>query len=108
MIIQFAASPYTSESQLLGTNCATALLTNHYFASAGISKGIIANRAMISVEQGNARFKLNGSAPATLCGHLLADGNYLVLDDVSQMKNLQIFNEGATASSYVHVSYFVG
>ena len=108
MIIQFAAVPYSSESQLLGTACATALLTANYLPTTGLAKNIIATRALISVEKGNARYKMNGSAPATACGHIFADGNYLILDDVAQMKNFQIFNEGATASSYVHVTYFMG
>lgn len=104
MIIQFSANPYTSESQLLGTACATALATAAYFPSTGLA----ANRALISVSAGDTRFKLNSSAPATACGHIFADGNYVILDDVAQMQKFRIFCMGATASAYMHVTYFMG
>ena len=111
MIIQAFAVAFTSENHLLGTACSTSLATANYFVGTALSatfRGQLANRAMISVEKGNARFKLNASAVATACGHILADGNYLILDDFNQMQGLRIFNEGATATTYVHITYFMG
>ena len=106
-IINMAAQPYTSESFMVGTASVVALTKGLFAPSSGVCRSY-ADRAMVSVEAGNARFKMNGSSPATACGHLLADGNYLILDDPSQMRNLKIYNEGATASAYVHVTYFGG
>ena len=80
------------------------MLTARYFPSSGLA----ASRALISVELGNARFKMNGSAPATSCGHIFAAGNYLILDDVAQMQKFQVYNEGAIATTYMHVTYFMG
>lgn len=111
MIIQAYAVPYTNEAALLGTGCAFALATGNYAVATTttiIYHGQRANRALISVDKANARFKLQSSAPATACGHLFADGNYLILDDVAQMQGFRLFNEGATASCYVHVTYFAG
>ena len=108
MIIQFAAVPYTSESWVLGTGCATTLATANYLPTTGVAKNLPADRAMISLEAANARFRLVSASPATACGHIFLANDYLLLDDVAQMKGLSIFNEGATATAYVHVTYFMG
>ncbi len=111
-IINMAAQPYTSEYFLIGTGCAVALTTGLYAPSSGVCRSY-ADRAFISIDlrapkSGDCRYKMNGSAPATACGHSVLAGDYLILDDPSQMKNLQIFNEGNTATAYVHVTYFGG
>lgn len=111
MILQGYAVPFTNEAALLGTGCAFALATGNYAVSSSttiIYQGQKANRALISISGANARFKLQSSAPATACGHIFADGNYLILDDAAQMQGFRLFNEGATASCYVHVTYFAG
>lgn len=108
MIIQFSAVPYTSEYFLASTGSVYALTTGCYFPQAGIGRNMAANRAAISVENANMRYKMNGSAPATSCGHLLVDGSYMTLDDVSQMINLRMMNESGIATAYIHITYFEG
>lgn len=110
-IINMAAQPYTSENILLGTGCAWSLTTGLFAPSSGVCQSY-ADRALVSldaqIKTGNARFKMNGSTPATSCGHFFGAGDYLVLDDPSQMKNIVFFNEGNTATVYIHVTYFGG
>lgn len=108
MIIQISAVPYTSEYFLASTGSLYALTTGCYFPTAGIANHMQANMAYVSVENANIRFKINGSAPATACGHLILDGNYIIMDDVSQMKNFSMMNEAGSATAYVHVTYFEG
>ena len=108
MNITFASVPYTSESWVLGTACATALATANYFPQTGIARGQVAESMYLSLEGANIRFKLNGSAPATSCGHILLAGESATFEDVALIKNFQCLNEGGTATAYVHITYFGG
>lgn len=109
MIIQLAAQPYTSENFTVATGSTVTLTTGLYFPSSGVCRSM-ANRAFISMEKGSIRYKMNGDAPATGCGHLFVAGDYLVLDDVAQMQGLKMKNEGQTAASTarIYVTYFGG
>lgn len=107
-LIEFAAVPYTAEYFLATTSVVFALTTGNYFPSTGVCRSSMADRAFISVETANMRYKINGSAPATACGHLLVAGDYLVLDDPAQIANFQMLNEAGTATAYVYVTYFGG
>ena len=107
-IIQCYLVPYTSEYAKIGTAQTMALSTALYAPQTGYARGQLANQAFISVEFGNVRYRLLNTAPATACGHVLAALDYLSLDDVNQMQNIRFFNEGATATAYVHVTYFAG
>jgi len=108
MNITFAAIPYTSESFLVATACAKALATANYFPQTGVARGFIAQDIYLSLEGANLRYKINGSAPATTCGHLWVAGDGLQFGDAAIAQNLQLLNEGGVATAYVHVTYFGG
>ena len=108
MNITFASVPYTSESWVLGTACATALATANYFPQTGAAGRLGANGAFISLEGANLRYKMNGSAPATSCGHLFLANGSISFDDVSILRNLRVLNEAGSATAYVHITYFGG
>lgn len=106
-IINMAAQPYTSEYFQASTASLYVLTTGLYAPSSGICRSY-ADRALISLETANIYYKMNGSAPATGCGHLFIPGDYLVLDDPAQMINFKFMNAEGTATAYVHVTYFGG
>ena len=108
MNITFASIPYTSESWTLGTACATSLATANYFPQTGVARGFIAQDIYLSLEGANIRYKMNGSAPATSCGHLWVAGDSIQFGDAAIAKNLQFLNEGGSATAYVHITYFGG
>jgi hypothetical protein len=108
MNITFAAIPYTSESWVLGTACATALATANYFPQTGVARGFVAQDIYLTLEGANIRYKMNGSAPATSCGHLWLAGGSLQFVDVAIARNMQMLNEAGSATAYVHVTYFGG
>ena len=66
-IIKMAAQPYTSEYFQAGTGSLCALTTGLYFPSSGVCRGP-ADQALISLENADVRYKLNGSSPAASCG----------------------------------------
>lgn len=109
MILEFSAVPYTSEYFLAGTGSLCALTTANYFPSVGLGRNMAATRAFLSLDPAaNVRFKMNGSAPAANCGHIFAGGDYITLDDISQIKNFQFMPASASATAYLHVTYFEG
>ena len=108
MILTYFNVPYTSEFQLLGTGCATSLLTANYAPTTGVARGQRANGIFLTLENTDLRYNLNGSAPATSCGHILAVGDSMALEGVEAIQNLKILNEGGTASTYIQVTYFAG
>ncbi|MDC1444456.1 hypothetical protein N8192_00300 [bacterium] len=108
MNITFASVPYTSESWLLGTACATALATANYFPQSGVEAHQVAQSVFLTLENANLRYKMNGSAPATSCGHIWIAGDSLQFEDVAIARNLQLLNESGLATAYVHITYFGG
>lgn len=106
-IINLAAQPFTAEYFQASTGSLYALSTGNYFPQTGVSKGNMADRALISIETSTIYWKVNGSSPATACGHFLIAGDFLELDDPAQMLNFKFMNNG-TATAYVHVTYFGG
>lgn len=112
MIINFAAQPYTSEYFEAQTGVVTAFATANYLPTTGVCRSHFAAYAFMSLgnvtQTGNLRFKMNGSSPATNCGHIMVSGDYLVLDDPSQLRNFKFMNEGNTATAYVHATFFGG
>jgi|WetSurMetagenome_2_1015567.scaffolds.fasta_scaffold205517_2 hypothetical protein len=108
MIIRYFAVPTTSEYKLIGTACSEALTTSNYFMSTGYARGQQANEVVVSLEGANLRYKINGSAPATNCGHLFLAGSYLEFGDVAVMQKFKVLNEVGTATAYLHATYLYG
>ena len=108
MNITFASIPYTAESWTVATACAHALSTGNYFPSTGVSRGFIAQDIFLTLEGANLRFKINGSAPATSCGHIWLAGVPIQFGDAAIAQNFQVLNEQGTATAYVHITYFGG
>jgi hypothetical protein len=105
-IIRFYNVPTTSEYFLVGTACSVALTTGNYFMQTGYARGQGANGAFLNLENANLRYKINGSSPATNCGHLFVAGDYLSFEDVSMLYNFQALNASDVATAYLHVTYF--
>lgn len=108
MIIRFFNVPATSEYLTIGTSQTGHLTTGNYFMTTGYARGQGANGAFLTLENANLRFKVNGSAPATACGHIWNAGDAISFEDVTMLRNLQLLNEGAVATAYVQVTYFFG
>ncbi len=103
------AVPYTSEYAQIGTAQTFMLSTGCYAPTTGMFRGQQAEQAFLSLENAQLRYKLNGSAPATNCGHLFLAGDYMVLDHVEQLQNLKFLKEAeASGTAYLHITYFAG
>jgi hypothetical protein len=107
-IIRFYNVPATSEYFAIGTACSEALTTANYYMSTGYVRGQGAQSVFGTLEGADLRFKINGSAPATSCGHIWYKGDSIFFDDLGILQNLQLLNEAALATAYVHFTYFYG
>jgi hypothetical protein len=69
-----------------------------------LTEGVYQNntRALITVEVGSVRFRLDGTAPTTSVGHLLSTGDQLVLDSADQIQKVQFISAagGTLGCSY--------
>lgn len=60
----------------------------------GVARGVFC-----TLESGQIRFTLDGTAPTTLIGHLLEIGQSLTLENVGDLKNFKAIRTGAVSGS---------
>jgi hypothetical protein len=63
-----------------------------------------AKLCLITVEDANIRFRIDGTAPTTAVGHLIAPGSALELQSITQIKNIKMI--AATTDATIQVTYF--
>ena len=88
-------STATADEQLTVTNAVKSLTAATYGA---------ATRAFITVEVADIRFRLTGGNPSATLGHLLKNGESLVLTSASDIKNFKAFRD-ASADATIYVTY---
>jgi hypothetical protein len=67
--------------------------------------GNIASRALISAENGDFRYKVDGNSPSATEGHLVAAGDIIELGDAVLIQNFKAIRTG-TISGKISVTYF--
>ena len=70
------------------------------------AKAALADRAFISVETGQTRFRYDGTAPTATEGHLLGCGDALVIEGTQNLENFQAIRTNTT-SAVLKVTYEV-
>ena len=71
----------------------------------GPFRGLSAQAALISLEGGDVRFRLDGVAPTSTNGHSLGSGDTLVLNGTQSLLNLRAIRKGTTDGS-LQVTYY--
>ncbi len=112
-IIHFNADPYTAEQIAVSTN-AVGLTTGNYLPATGLGRGqgpvmafVTCEAATAMTATGDVRFHMANKTPATACGHILYNGDSLVLDGLAQMQYFKAINTSAMTSTLI-VTYFIG
>ncbi|MFA5143991.1 MAG: hypothetical protein WC522_07510 [Candidatus Omnitrophota bacterium] len=77
------------------------VLTASIYAPA---QGRQASRAMITVEGGNIRYRVDGGNPTSASGHLATEGDIFALESIYEIKNFKA-TRVSTASGKLVVSY---
>lgn len=72
-------------------NGATLLTTAKYKPSTSEAQ---ADSAFITASGGEMRYRYDGTAPTASLGHILADGNFLILEGQNQMEKFQAIKTG--------------
>lgn len=75
-------------------------LTSSTYAPAGSDR---AEKALITCETADIRYRYDGGDPTASLGHLLTDGNYIVLNGINQISMFKMIRVSSDAT--VHVSY---
>jgi hypothetical protein len=65
----------------------------------------VARAALISLEDGDVRFRIDGGAPSATSGHYFTSGDTLVLAGTQALKQFQAIRAG-DVSSTLRVTYF--
>ena len=65
----------------------------------------VARAALISLEDGDVRFRIDGGPPSATSGHYLTSGDTLVLSGTQALKQFQAIRTGE-ASGTLRVTYF--
>lgn len=71
----------------------------------GSYAGLAARQALLSLEGGDIRFRLDGGAPTQGSGHYLADGDTLVLTETQTLEKFQAIRVGEVSGT-LQVTYF--
>lgn len=100
--------PLTSENVVLTNSVYKALTTACYnIASsvAAVGRGQQSTYVLLTLEGDQARFKINGSAPAAACGHTWIAGDIITLDSVGAIRNFKAILSAAGTATIV-ATYF--
>jgi hypothetical protein len=71
----------------------------------GSYAGLAARAALLSLEAGDIRFRLDGGAPSGVSGHYLASGDTLVLAETQTLEKFQAIRVGEVSAT-LQVTYF--
>jgi len=71
----------------------------------GTFKGLSAQAALISLDGGDVRFRLDGGAPTAINGHSLSSGDTLVLNGTQSLLNFRAIRKDTTDGT-LRVTYY--
>jgi len=96
--------PGEYESLTVGTE-AVGLSPGKIKPASGSYAGLAARVALLSLEGGDIRFRLDGGAPGANTGHYLTNGDTLVLTETQTLEKFQALRVGEVNGT-LQVTYF--
>ena len=96
--------PGDYESLTVGTE-AVGLSPGKIKPASGSYAGLAARVALLSLEGGDIRFRLDGGAPGANTGHYLTNGDTLVLTETQTLEKFQALRVGEVNGT-LQVTYF--
>lgn len=96
--------PGEYESLTVGTE-AVGLSPGKIKPTSGSYAGLAARVALLSLEGGDIRFRLDGGAPSVGSGHYLTNGDTLVLTETQTLEKFQAIRVGEVSGT-LQVTYF--
>jgi len=96
--------PGDYESLTVGTE-AVGLSPGKLKPASGSYAGLAARVALLSLEGGDIRFRLDGGAPGANTGHYLTNGDTLVLTETQTLEKFQAVRVGEVNGT-LQVTYF--
>ena len=100
-VVQFRPTIGFSFEQLSVTTAVQVLTPAKYKDSDTVGG---ASNAYLTLESGDIRFTYDGTTPSGTVGHILTDGNALILSGQNQISQFKCFQYGGTGST-ISITY---